>query len=165
MKDYRQLSAFLRLYASKTTERTKQVMRETQLRIVKDAKQNLVRHDNIDTGALYESIRDDFESDPHGFTYKIIADAKSAQGVEYAEFIEFGTGIYNNHGDGRKTPWRYKGKMRTWTDPKTGKKVQSDWYTTVGYKSHPFIRPAFRRNMGYLTKQMRQAIRVDGGAL
>lgn len=48
--------------------------------------------------------------------------------VEYAPYVEYGTGIHAE-GGGRSTPWRYKDK-------------DGNWHTTSGQKPQPFLRPA-----------------------
>jgi HK97 gp10 family phage protein len=48
--------------------------------------------------------------------------------VEYAPYVEYGTGIYAE-GGGRSTPWRYKDS-------------DGNWHTTSGQKPQPFLRPA-----------------------
>lgn len=146
MKDYRQLAAFMRLYKSRVTDRTYKTMVKVATEVRDDAKKLVP----VDTGALRDSIAVDTQWDAHGITFHIKANARS-NGVKYAEFVEFGTGIYNEHGDGRKTPWKYQ-------------KRDGTWVTTRGSRPHPFIRPAFRAHMGELTQYMRKAIRVDGGA-
>lgn len=47
--------------------------------------------------------------------------------------MEFGTGIHAESGGGRQTPWSYQ---------KDGK-----WYTTVGQKPAPFLRPAMQDHL------------------
>lgn len=49
--------------------------------------------------------------------------------VEYAPYIELGTGIYAEEGNGRTTPWSYQDE-------------KGNWVTTRGSKPHPFLRPA-----------------------
>lgn len=49
--------------------------------------------------------------------------------VEYGPYLEYGTGIYAEKGDGRKTPWVYK-------DP------HGQWHFTRGMKAQPYMRPA-----------------------
>jgi HK97 gp10 family phage protein len=54
--------------------------------------------------------------------------------TEYAPYQEFGTGIYNEDGNGRQTPWTYRtpdGRV----------------FTTEGNKPQPFLRPAFEENI------------------
>lgn len=53
--------------------------------------------------------------------------------VEYAPYVELGTGIYAEGGKGRKTPWMYKNR-------------KGEWIRTVGQKPQPFLRPALDEN-------------------
>lgn len=71
-----------------------------------------------DTGQLRRSI--DFQVDKDSVTI--------FSNVEYAPYVEVGTGIYSNKGNGRKKSWRYKGK--------------DGWVTTKGNKPQPFLEPA-----------------------
>ena len=50
--------------------------------------------------------------------------------VEYAPYVEIGTGIYSSEGTGRKTPWCYK-------DEKTDK-----FYWTRGQTPRPYLQTA-----------------------
>jgi len=50
--------------------------------------------------------------------------------ADYSIYQEFGTGIYAENGEGRKTPWVY-------FNEKTGEFVK-----TKGNKPHPYMRPA-----------------------
>lgn len=54
--------------------------------------------------------------------------------VEYAPFVEYGTGIYAESGNGRKTPW-------AWEDE------AGNWHWTRGMKARPHLRPAFQENL------------------
>ena len=55
--------------------------------------------------------------------------------LEYAPYVEIGTGIHSSKGTGREdVPWVYK-------DLKTGK-----FYTTYGMKPRPFLQPALEEN-------------------
>ena len=98
--------------------------------VVDDMQMNLERKPNIETGDLYNSCSYKMETEGNVISAYIFADAKSESGDLYAEFIEFGTGIYNQKGDGRKTPWRYKDR-------------EGNWHTTQGGRPYPFIRPAW----------------------
>lgn len=49
--------------------------------------------------------------------------------VEYAPYVELGTGIYAKNGDGRKTPWVY-------CDDK------GNYHKTEGRRATPFLEPA-----------------------
>lgn len=57
----------------------------------------------VPTGRLMNSITHQVvEGDKEDIVY-------IGTNVEYAPYVEFGTGIYADDGDGRKTPWAYKG--------------------------------------------------------
>ena len=49
--------------------------------------------------------------------------------IEYAPYVELGTGIYKEGGGGRPTPWVYQ-------DDK------GNWHMTHGNKPQPFLKPA-----------------------
>lgn len=52
--------------------------------------------------------------------------------VEYAIYIEFGTGEFAENGRGRKGGWVYQ-------DP------SGEWFFTWGQEPQPYLRPAFRQ--------------------
>lgn len=72
----------------------------------------------VDTGNLRNSISHDSDEET----------AIVGTNVEYAPYVEYGTGIHAE-GGGRSTPWRYKDK-------------DGNWHTTSGQKPQPFLRPA-----------------------
>lgn len=92
---------------------------------------------HIDTGNLIGSIHNDTTRNDQQITSTISIDAVSDQGAWYAEFLEYGTGIYNESGDGRQTPWRYKDR-------------EGKWHTTQGMQADPFIRPSIAEHLGEL---------------
>lgn len=49
--------------------------------------------------------------------------------VEYAPYVELGTGIYAEGGGGRPTPWVYQD-------------AKGNWHYTRGNKAQPFLKPA-----------------------
>lgn len=53
--------------------------------------------------------------------------------LQYAIYVEFGTGEFAENGAGRKGGWVYQ-------DP------SGQWFFTWGMEPQPFLRPAFRRN-------------------
>ncbi|MDO6633505.1 HK97-gp10 family putative phage morphogenesis protein [Bacillus thuringiensis] len=84
----------------------------------------------VDTGNLRRSISSKAEKE------KVVIGTSSDYGI----YIEKGTGIYAEDGDGRKTPWMYR-------DPKTGKMVK-----TQGQHAQPFLRPAAENNKPQITQ-------------
>lgn len=95
------------------------------------------------TGALQESLNYKSEMDGDDAVLTISAPAEH-NGVEYAQFVEFGTGIHNEFGDGRTTPWRWKDKY-------------GQWHTTTGYEARPFIRPAVEAQLPKIIKEIKDA--------
>lgn len=59
--------------------------------------------------------------------------------VEYAPYVEVGTGIYSTEGTGRQTPWKYKD-------------AKGNWHTTRGMKAQPYLKPALERNRQRIIK-------------
>lgn len=49
--------------------------------------------------------------------------------VEYAPYVELGTGIYAEGGGGRPTPWVYQD-------------AKGNWHYTRGNRAQPFLKPA-----------------------
>lgn len=89
----------------------------------------VVRNDAVNnapqgTGALKRSI--DFEVSEDGTEGVVFSN------LEYAPYVEVGTGIYSTKGNGRDTPWRYQTK--------------DGWFTTKGQKAQPYLEPALQQN-------------------
>lgn len=151
MSDYRELEAHFKQYRSRVTRNTESAMRRAAAAMTKDMRARVP----VDTGDLKNSIRYAISKRTGEIIVRIHANARGENGAKYAEFVEFGTGIYNQHGDGRQTPWvvtaTVHGQVRTWT--------------TRGMKAHPFIRPAFAAHKGELQKMIAASMRVDGGTL
>lgn len=67
---------------------------------VSHAKQNITKAKRVDTGAMRNSISHHVWGDT----------CYIGTNIEYAQYHEYGTGIYADGGVGRKTPWMFKGK-------------------------------------------------------
>lgn len=70
--------------------------------------------------------------------------------VEYAIWIEFGTGEFAEKGNGRKGGWVYQ-------DP------SGEWFFTWGNEPQPYLRPAFRRTKKQVKAILENALRQIGG--
>jgi HK97 gp10 family phage protein len=69
--------------------------------------------------------------------------------LEYAPYVEYGTGLFAEGGNGRKdVPWHYK-------DDK------GEWHTTSGQKPQPFLRPALEENREQITRLLREGLTGD----
>lgn len=67
--------------------------------------------------------------------------------VEYAVYVEYGTGKEAVAKNGRQTPWSYK-------DEETG-----EWIWTKGQKPQPFLEPALIKNEKEINKLFLKAIK------
>lgn len=148
MSDYRELTAHFKQYRSRVTRNTETALRTAAAKMTREMRATVP----VDTGALKSSIRYSVSKATGEIVVRIHANAQGGNGAKYAEFIEFGTGIYNEHGGGRATPWIVTavvhGQLRTWK--------------THGMRPQPFIRPAFRKYAPELQKMIRESMRVDG---
>jgi HK97 gp10 family phage protein len=60
--------------------------------------------------------------------------------LEYAPYIEYGTGLFAENGDGRKdVPWHYQDD-------------EGEWHSTSGQPPQPFLRPAVAENREQIKK-------------
>ena len=57
--------------------------------------------------------------------------------VDYAIYVEFGTGEFAENGNGRKGGWMHKD-------------LSGEWFFTWGIEPQPYLRPAFRQTKGQI---------------
>ena len=89
-----------------------------------------------DTGALRRSIT----SKVDGLTGIVFTP------LEYAPYVEFGTGLFAENGAGRKdVPWNYQ-------DDK------GEWHSTRGQKPQPFMRPALNENRTEIIRIIKEGL-------
>jgi HK97 gp10 family phage protein len=91
----------------------------------------------VDTGNLRSSIT--YKTDA---TQKMVAVGTN---VEYAIYVELGTGIYADNGKGRQTPWRYKNR-------------QGDTVITHGMKPRRFITDSVMKNRQTIQRLYEDAV-------
>jgi HK97 gp10 family phage protein len=68
--------------------------------------------------------------------------------LEYAPYVEFGTGLFAEEGGRKDVPWCYQ-------DDK------GEWHTTSGQHPQPFMRPAFNENREEILRILREALKND----
>lgn len=95
-----------------------------------------------DNGALRRSI-----------TSRVEASGDSFQGVvytplEYAPYVEYGTGLFAESGGRKDVPWSYQ-------DDK------GEWHTTSGQKPQPYLRPALDENREKIITILKEGL-LDG---
>ena len=93
-----------------------------------------------DTGALRRSI-----------TSKVEVTGNSIEGIvftplEYAPYQEYGTGLFAESGNGRKTPWVYM-------DDK------GNYHYTRGQHPQPYMRPALQENKDKIINMIKGALK------
>ena len=93
-----------------------------------------------DTGALRRSI-----------TSKVEGSGADIQGIvytplEYAPYVEFGTGIYSSLGNGRQDRWKYKD-------------AKGEWHSTIGQHPQPYLQPALEENRRKIEKMFKEQIK------
>ena len=89
----------------------------------------------VETGTLRRSITHEVNDD----TVYI------GTNLEYAPYVEYGTGLFAEKGDGRQTPWKYQD-------------VNGDWHTTAGQHGHPYLRPALTTNQQNISDILQEEI-------
>ena len=69
--------------------------------------------------------------------------------LEYAPYVEFGTGLFAENGNGRQdVPWHYQ-------DDK------GEWHTTSGMNPQPYMRPALYENREEIKRILKEGILND----
>ena len=106
--------------------------------VERDAKQNAPK----DTGALARSIQSKVENN-NG----------SIQGVvftplEYAPYVEFGTGLFAESGGRTDVPWSYQDD-------------EGNWHTTKGQRPQPYMRPALDNNREKIVRTIKEGFSID----
>jgi HK97 gp10 family phage protein len=90
----------------------------------------------------------------NSITSKIEKEGSNIKGIvftplEYAPYVEFGTGLFAEEGNGRKTPWAYE-------DEETGEKI-----FTRGQKPQPYLRPALYENREKINSILKEGVKID----
>ena len=90
-----------------------------------------------DTGELRRSITSKVEGNV-GYVYTPL---------EYAPYIEYGTGLFAEEGGRTDVPWYYQ-------DDK------GEWHKTSGMKPRPYMRPALDENREKIVEIIKEGIKV-----
>ena len=68
--------------------------------------------------------------------------------LEYAPYVEFGTGLFAEDGGRMDVPWNYRDD-------------EGNWHSTSGMKPHPYMRPALDENRESIFKAIQEGVQVD----
>ena len=111
---------------------------------------------NLETAALLveRSAKQKAPKDTGALRRSITSKGEGLEGIiytplEYAPYIEYGTGLFAE-GNGRKdVPWNYQ-------DDK------GNWHSTSGLKPHPFMRPSLDENREKIVDILKEGVVNDG---
>lgn len=96
----------------------------------------------IDTGQLRNSITHRLQN--NGTERACIVGTN----VEYAPYVEFGTGIHAVNGDGRQTPWVYR-------------TADGQYYWTEGQEAQPYLEPALEHKANEVKAEILRIIKGE----
>jgi HK97 gp10 family phage protein len=65
--------------------------------------------------------------------------------LEYAPYVEFGTGLFAEEGGRKDVPWCYQDE-------------EGNWHSTSGMKPHPYMRPALEENRDRIIEILKEGI-------
>lgn len=120
------------------TQKLNDTMGQVCALVERDAKQKAPKR----SGALRRSIDS-----------KVEINNNSIQGVvftplEYAPYVEFGTGLFAEGGGRKDVPWHYK-------DDK------GEWHSTSGQNPQPYLRPALDENREKILRMIKEGFSND----
>lgn len=106
--------------------------------VERDAKQKAPK----DSGALRRSIESKIDKDGGEIRGVVFTN------LEYAPYVEYGTGLFAESGGRTDTPWAYQ-------DDK------GEWHLTSGQKPQPFMRPALDENREQILRILKEGLMND----
>ncbi len=68
--------------------------------------------------------------------------------LEYAPYVEYGTGLFAESGGRQDVPWCYKDD-------------EGNWHTTSGMHPQPYMRPALNENRAEILRILKEALTND----
>lgn len=92
-----------------------------------------------DTGALRRSITSKVEIQEGNIVGTVFTP------LEYAPYIEYGTGLFAESGGRKDVPWNYQDD-------------EGNWHSTSGMKPQPFMRPALNENREVFKRFIKEAL-------
>ena len=121
-------------------KKVEQAINQSTLLVESSAKQNASNCKS--TGALQNSIISTVET-----TNDAVIGYVSTN-LEYAPYVEYGTGLFAENGNGRQTPWKYQDD-------------DGNWHTTKGQHPQPFMRPALSENKQNILRVVKKVVFND----
>lgn len=94
------------------------------------------------TGELRRSITSRIEQDGDDLTGVVFTP------LEYAPYVEYGTGLFAEEGGRKDVPWHYQDD-------------EGNWHTTSGMHPRPFMRPALNENREEIIRILKEGATND----
>lgn len=69
--------------------------------------------------------------------------------LEYAPYVEYGTGLFAEKGGRQDVPWSYQDE-------------KGEWHSTSGMKPSPYMRPALQENREKIKRILREELLNNG---
>ena len=66
--------------------------------------------------------------------------------LDYAPYVEYGTGLFAENGGRSDVPWRYEDE-------------RGEWHTTSGQNPHPYMRPALNENREQVIRILKEGFK------
>lgn len=127
-----------RLEGITNPDKLKAAMGKACARVERSAKMNAPKGN----GDLRRSITSKVEgsgSDIEGIVYTPL---------EYAPYVEYGTGLFAENGGRQDVPWCYQDD-------------EGNWHTTSGMHPHPYMRPALDENREDIKRILKEGLLHD----
>lgn len=106
--------------------------------VERDAKKKAPKN----TGELKRSITSKVENEGRQVVGKVFTP------LEYAPYVEYGTGLFAEKGGRKDVPWNYK-------DDK------GEWHSTRGMQPQPFMRPALQENRERILEYIKAGVNLN----
>lgn len=94
------------------------------------------------TGELQRSITSRIENDGGDLVGVVFTP------LEYAPYVEFGTGLFAEEGGRQDVPWNYQDD-------------EGKWHSTSGMPPRPYLRPALDENREEIVRILREGVNND----
>ena len=94
------------------------------------------------TGELRRSIASKIEEDGDDLVGVVYTP------LEYAPYVEFGTGLFAENGGRLDVPWNYKDD-------------EGNWHSTSGMPPRPYLRPALNENREEIVRILKEGVLND----
>lgn len=119
-------------------EKIESAMKEACALVEREAKKKAPKQ----TGELKRSITSEVENTGQEIQGKVFTP------LEYAPYVEYGTGLFAEKGGRKDVPWSYQ-------DDK------GEWHTTSGQHPQPYMRPALNENREKILKYIEKGLKIE----